>query len=73
MIARKAASTPATVKRQNTILAYLANGWRLKEIAQELGVSTQTLHHDMVAVRRRFDAATNEQAVAVAVRSGVIQ
>jgi DNA-binding NarL/FixJ family response regulator len=54
-------------KRQLQILKMVAQGLQGKEIAQELGISTQTVKNHLTHVFARLGALNNVQAVYIAI------
>lgn len=63
---------PLTSKEQETVL-WLAKGYCAKEVAAHLGVTPQTVNnHYCRKIRVKLGATTMCEAVAIAVRTGVI-
>lgn len=63
---------PLTSTEQETVLR-LAKGYGAKEIAAHLGVSTRTVtNHYCTKIRVKLGASTMYEAIAIAVRTGVI-
>ena len=58
--------------RQAEVLGYLANGFRAKEIARELSIDYGTVKRHVEAAMRRLGARSRPQAVACAIRAGLI-
>ena len=58
--------------RQQEVLSDLANGFRTGQIAERLGVSISVVDLHIREARRRLNAMTREQAVAVAIKDGLI-
>jgi DNA-binding NarL/FixJ family response regulator len=58
--------------RQRQVLAHLANGFRAKEIAFELGISYRVAKIHIEAAMRKLGARSSTQAVATAIRGGLI-
>jgi DNA-binding CsgD family transcriptional regulator len=50
----------------------LADGKRMPEIANDLGISRRTVEQRILAIREKLGAKTPEQAVAISVRSAII-
>jgi DNA-binding NarL/FixJ family response regulator len=59
--------------RRRQVLTLVAAGGGNKGIARQLGVSTATVNHHMRAILEQLDAASRAQAVAVAIRAGLIE
>lgn len=60
-------------KKHADALRLLAEGHNLISISQELHYSEHTLKHLMQEARALLGAQTNTQAVALAIRAGVIE
>jgi DNA-binding CsgD family transcriptional regulator len=58
--------------RHRDTVALLAAGLSSKEIARALGISPRTAEAHIVAIRVRLGAKTNAQAVAIAIRDGIV-
>lgn len=58
--------------RQRQILELLASGLRIKQAADRLGISYGTAKLHSEAALARLGARTSEQAVAIAIRGGLI-
>lgn len=54
--------------RERQVLAALAEGQTVKEIAQQLGVSRWTVRDHVSTACLKLDARTPSQAVAIAIR-----
>jgi two-component system response regulator NreC len=59
--------------RQTEILALMAKGHTQKSIARELGLSVGTVHNHQTATFLKLGVHKGAQAVAVALREGLIQ
>jgi DNA-binding CsgD family transcriptional regulator len=59
--------------RQEEILIMLANGSPWKEIIHRLGISRNTLHNHIRAIREQLNAQNTTHAVSLAIRQGVIR
>lgn len=59
-------------KRQRQVLELLASGLRIKQAADRLGISYGTAKQHSEAALARLGARTTEQAVAIAIRGGLI-
>lgn len=70
-------ATPLLAKalsvREKDVLRYLALGLRNDAIASKLGIAEITVRVHVTAARRKLGAATREQAIALAIRSGQLQ
>lgn len=58
--------------RERDCLAYIADGLRTADVAYRMGITEGTVEMHMRNARTRLGAKTRDQAVAIAVRSGVI-
>lgn len=58
--------------RETRLLTLLANGLSRKEIAEELHVALVTVKRSLEHIRVKLDADTTAQAVASAIRRGII-
>ena len=56
--------------REKDVLRYLAAGLRNDAIASKLGIAEITVRIHITSARRKLGAATREQAIALAIRSG---
>ena len=59
--------------RQKEILVLLAEGNEGKEVAAKLGIAYQTVKNHLFIMRERMDVRTTTQAVAKAIRGGLIK
>ncbi len=59
---------PVTVK----ILAAVARGRAMSDVARDMGLSSSTVRRRLAEVRAAWEVPTNMQAVVLAVRSGYI-
>lgn len=59
--------------KQTDVLGLLAGGLRRKQIAYVLSISEQTVKRRMVSCRMKLNARTIPEAVAIAMREGIIQ
>jgi DNA-binding NarL/FixJ family response regulator len=58
--------------RELRVLGLLADGYRTSEIALELAYSERTIKHSISALTARLQLRNRTQAVAIAVREGLI-
>ena len=63
---------PGFTEREVTVLRLLAEGWAVAEIAREMSYSERTIKNVVHDITVRLGLRNRTQAVAVAVRSGVI-
>jgi DNA-binding CsgD family transcriptional regulator len=59
-------------RREREVLRLLADGCPTEEIALQLFISTETVRTHIAKARRKLGARTRAEAVATAVRSGLI-
>jgi DNA-binding NarL/FixJ family response regulator len=59
--------------RQREILQMLADGMHTEEVARQLGLSTETVRTHTKRILAKLQAGTRTQAVAIGIRSGLIQ
>ena len=60
-------------QRQRTILEGLAKGKGTKEIAQEIGIQTDSVREHILAILAKLGAANRVEAVAIAVRKQLLK
>ncbi|MEB8387540.1 LuxR C-terminal-related transcriptional regulator [Rhodobacteraceae bacterium KMM 6894] len=65
-------SSLSLTEKQRDCLAYVADGFRTAEVAHKLSISEATVELHMRNARMRLHAKTRDQAVAIAVRTGLI-
>jgi DNA-binding CsgD family transcriptional regulator len=58
--------------REREVLMWLASGLRTAEIAHRMGIETVTVGYHLQRARRKLGARTREQALAIAVKAGLI-
>ena len=58
--------------REKQMLALLAAGYLNTRIAHELGVAEVTVRKTLLSARRKLGAKTREEALAIAVRAGLL-
>ena len=63
---------PVLTKREQQVLALLADGLAHEEIAQRLGIGSETVRTHVRKATSRLGASTRTQAVATALRQGLI-
>lgn len=59
--------------REKQMLALLAAGYLNTRIAHELGVAEVTVRKTLLSARRKLGAKTREEALAIAVRAGLLE
>ena len=59
--------------RQREILQMLADGMHTEEVARQLGLSTETVRTHTKRILAKLQAGTRTQAVAIGIRSGLIE
>jgi DNA-binding NarL/FixJ family response regulator len=59
--------------RQREILQMLADGMHTEEVAKQLGLSTETVRTHTKRILSKLGAGTRTQAVAIGIRSGLIE
>src|SRR6266513_2730529 len=59
--------------RQREILQMLADGMHTEEVANQLGLSTETVRTHTKRILAKLQAGTRTQAVAIGIRSGLIE
>jgi DNA-binding NarL/FixJ family response regulator len=59
--------------RQREILQMLADGMHTEEVAKQLGLSTETVRTHTKRILSKLQAGTRTQAVAIGIRSGLIE
>ena len=68
----QAVKTMHLSKRQAQVLALVAEGATDNEIAIQLGLSAKTISSYVKHIRTRFEAQSRAQAVALAIRQGLL-
>ncbi len=58
--------------REKDCLRLLACGLRVRDLSVKLGISPKTVEKHVASARVKLGAATREQAVAIAIRDGLI-
>ena len=61
--------TPAELQ----VLQLTADGLTDQQVGERIGIAWQTVRHHQTAIRRRLGALTRAQAVAIALREGLIR
>ena len=59
--------------REGEVLCWAFTGLRTGRIAERMGLSEVTVNKHLASVRRKLGAQTREQALAIAIRDGLIQ
>lgn len=70
---QKALGHDALTERERECLRYAAAGYRADRIGEKLTLATLTVHVHLRSARKKLGAMTNVEAVAKAVRSGIVQ
>jgi DNA-binding NarL/FixJ family response regulator len=68
--AHKAVGDPPVTTRQMQVLRLSCEGLRLREIAEELGVSPRTVEHHKYQMMARLNVRTSAQLILYAARRG---
>jgi len=71
--ADEAPTTTPLSKREREILQMVANGSTTKEVARDLGISPHTVKTHLERIFEKLDANDRAQAVAIAIRTGLVQ
>ena len=74
--AQTASDEPKTAplsKREREILQMVANGSTTKEVARDLGISPHTVKTHLERIFEKLGANDRAQAVAIAIRTGLVQ
>jgi DNA-binding NarL/FixJ family response regulator len=71
--AEEAPSTTPLSKREKEILQMVANGSTTKEVARDLGISPHTVKTHLERIFEKLGANDRAQAVAIAIRTGLVQ
>lgn len=58
---------------ERSVLQHAANGLSNKQIAAALNRSMETVKASLISARRKMNAANTKHAIAVAVRTGLIE
>ncbi len=66
------AGLPSLTAREATVIDHVANGARVREIAEADGVGTETIKTQLDTARKRLGARTTAHAVALAIALGEI-
>jgi DNA-binding CsgD family transcriptional regulator len=67
-----AASAPVLTRREQEILALLADGFGNKQIAARLGISTNTVKTHLELLFDKLDVSSRTEAVTAAARMGLL-
>lgn len=60
-------------QREREALSFLANGLQTEQIANQMGIKAVTVKKHFVSARQKLEARSREQAMASAIRNGLIQ
>jgi DNA-binding NarL/FixJ family response regulator len=71
--ADEAPSTTPLSKREKEILQMVANGSTTKEVARDLGISPHTVKTHLERIFEKLGANDRAQAVAIAIRTGLVE
>jgi NarL family two-component system response regulator LiaR len=72
-IAEKRVESPPLSKREKEILQKVAYGATTKEVAHDLGISPHTVKTHLERIFEKLGANDRAQAVAIAIRSGLVE
>ena len=72
MLSPRYAATRPLSPREFEVLALMADGWQNAGIAHELGISAETVKAHVSNILAKFDVDGRTQAVAIALREGII-
>ncbi|KQI70628.1 hypothetical protein AN191_17265 [Loktanella sp. 5RATIMAR09] len=64
---------PLLNPREIEVLQWLSTGLQTSEIAWRMGIASVTVSKHLQSARRRLGARTREQALAMAIRHGLVQ
>lgn len=73
MMATPKTEESALSKREIEVLNYISLGLKYEHIAEELGISAHTVRHHLEKIFKKLNVTSRTQAVAQAVRSGIIR
>ncbi|WP_421568391.1 response regulator [Stenotrophomonas sp. PD6] len=71
-IAQHLGEEPLTAREQS-ILAALAQGWENKRIANDLGISSETVKSHLARIFEKIGARTRTEAIHIALRRGLVR
>lgn len=60
-------------ERELECLKYIANGLRIKRVANKLGITEDTVNYHLRSLRNKLNAKTLPEAVAKAVKFGFLE
>ena len=63
----------ALTARELSILGALARGWENKRIANEMGISTETVKSHLTRIFEKIDAGNRTEAFQIALRRGLVR
>jgi DNA-binding CsgD family transcriptional regulator len=69
---RRPVLTTALTERERDVLVLLADGHTTGEVAQRLTLSEHTVRSRIKSTLAKLNARTREQAIAIAIREGVL-
>ncbi|MBS0619830.1 MAG: response regulator transcription factor [Spirochaetes bacterium] len=72
LLPAKPADSPLS-ERELQVLNYISLGLKYEDIAVELGISVHTVRHHIEKIYKKLDVTSRGQAVAQAVRAGIIK
>jgi DNA-binding CsgD family transcriptional regulator len=72
MMTDEAHNSPILSKRERQCLTYLAQGLRVIDLADAIGIKPKTAEKQIASARAKLGAATREQAVAIAIRNNLL-
>ena len=72
-IAEKRVEAPPLSRREKEILQKVAYGATTKEVAHDLGISPHTVKTHLERIFEKLGANDRAQAVAIAIRSGLVE
>ena len=72
-VAEKRVESPPLSRRETEILQKVAYGATTKEVAHDLGISPHTVKTHLERIFEKLGANDRAQAVAIAIRSGLVE
>ena len=58
--------------RQKDVLILTSRGYRIDQIADQMGIKPETVSLHLRKARKKLRAKTNAEAIAISIRSGLI-